>query len=104
MEIIETTFYTKYIVDLLSDEEYKKLQQFLVDFPKAGALIKGSGGLRKLRWNYQDKGKSGGIRNIYYYYEGKDTIFMIYVYKKGRQDNLSPKELNILKSVLKELV
>lgn len=51
MEFIETSFYTKYITSLLSDDEYKNLQNFLVEHPKSGKVIKGSGGLRKLRWD-----------------------------------------------------
>ena len=81
MEIVETSFYTKYITEFLTDDEYKKLQNFLVKNPKSGDLIKRSGGLRKLRWDCANRGKSGGIRNIYYL-QNEETIFMIYVYKK----------------------
>ena len=56
MEIIETKIYTKYITELLTDDQYKELQQYLVEFPKSGDVIKGSGGLRKLRW--ESKGRS----------------------------------------------
>jgi len=101
MEFIETSIYTKQITELLSDEEYKQLQNFLVKYPKSGDLIKNSGGLRKIRWKLKDKGKSGGIRNIYYYYENKNTIYMLLAYKKGKQDNLSDKELSILKKIIK---
>ena len=104
MEIVETKIYTKYITELLTDEQYKELQYHLIEFPKSGDVIKGSGGLRKLRWETQNKGKSGGIRNIYYYFENGNTIYMLYVYKKGKQDNLSPKEIAILKSVLEEII
>jgi len=101
MEIVETKVYTKYITKLMSDDEYKELQSFLVQNPKAGDMIKNSGGLRKLRWKIKDKGKSGGIRNIYYFYENKEMIIMLHVYEKTKQDDLSPKELEILKNILK---
>jgi len=101
MEIVETKIYTKYIIELLSDDEYKELQKFLVEHPKGGDLIQKSGGIRKLRWKTKTKGKSGGIRNIYYYYEDKNTIYMLLVYEKGRKDNLSDKELKILKDLIK---
>mgnify|MGYP000871482956 FL=1 len=104
MEIIETKIYTKYITELLTDDQYKELQQYLIEFPKGGDVIKGSGGLRKLRWESKNKGKSAGIRNIYYYYESEGTIYMLYVYQKGRQDNLSAKEVALLKSVLEGII
>jgi len=102
VEIIETTIYTKYISKLLTDSEYKELQDYLVKYPKSGNIIKNSGGLRKLRWKTKTKGKRGGIRNIYYYYENKNTLYMIYVYEKVKKDDLSKEELTILKSLLQE--
>ena len=101
MEIIETTIYTKYITELLSDEEYKNLQTFLVEHPQSGDIIPKSGGLRKLRWKLKNSGKSGGIRNIYYYYANKHTLYMLYVYSKSKKDDLSDEELSILKSLIK---
>jgi len=97
MEIVETSIYTQDITRLLSDEEYQELQSFLVQYPKSGDLIKGSRGLRKLRWKLQGKGKSGGIRNIYYYYEKQNTLYMIYVYEKSKTQDLTPKQIEILR-------
>jgi hypothetical protein len=102
MEIVETSFYTKYITKLLTDDEYKLLQKFLVEHPKSGKVIQGSGGLRKLRWDLNHKGKSGGIRNIYYYYENEHTLLMVYVYEKSKKDTLSPKEIALLKKIIEE--
>ena len=68
MEIVETSIFTKEITRILTDDEYKEFQNFLIANPKAGAVIKGSGGLRKVRWKVKRSGKSGGIRTIYYYY------------------------------------
>ena len=64
MEIAETTIFTREITRILPDEEYQELQAFLVEHPKSGVVIKGSGGLRKIRWAIKNSGKSGGIRNI----------------------------------------
>ena len=82
MEIAETTIFTREITRILPDEEYQELQAFLVEHPKSGVVIKGSGGLRKIRWAIKNSGKSGGIRNIYYYHEENSLILMIYVMKK----------------------
>lgn len=96
MEIIETSIYTEEITRLLSDDEYKELQDFLIQHPTYGDLIQGSKGLRKIRWKLRNRGKSGGIRNIYYFYEEKKTLYMIYVYKKGKTENLTPKQIETL--------
>lgn len=93
MEIAETTFFTREITRILSDEEYKELQAFLVEHPKSGAVIKGSGGLRKIRWSI----KNTGIRNIYYYHEENSLILMIYVYEKSKTSDLSPKQIEMLR-------
>ncbi|MCX6051530.1 MAG: type II toxin-antitoxin system RelE/ParE family toxin [Campylobacterales bacterium] len=97
MEIAETTFFTREITRILSDEEYKELQYFLVEHPKSGVVIKGSGGLRKIRWHVKNSGKSGGIRNIYYYHEDENLILMIYVYEKSKTSDLTQKQIEILK-------
>ncbi|MDP2894229.1 MAG: type II toxin-antitoxin system RelE/ParE family toxin [Sulfurimonas sp.] len=97
MEIAETTFFTREITRILPDEEYKELQLFLVEHPKSGVVIKGSGGLRKIRWHVKNSGKSGGIRNIYYYHEYENLILMIYVYEKSKTSDLTQKQIEILK-------
>jgi len=97
MEIVETSVYTEDITKLLSDEEYQDLQNFLVAHPKSGDVITGSKGLRKLRWKLNNKGKSGGIRNIYYYYEDRSTLYMIYVYTKSKTSDLTPKQIELLR-------
>ena len=97
MEIIETKIFTQRICELLTDEQYTELQNHLAENPNSGDVIKGSGGLRKLRWKLQGTGKSGGIRNIYYHYEDKHQIFMIYVYQKSKQTDLTPNQIQLLR-------
>jgi mRNA-degrading endonuclease RelE of RelBE toxin-antitoxin system len=101
MEIIETPVFTKQIIALLPDDEYKKLQHYLICRPDAGALIVGGGGLRKLRWSLPGRGKSGGVRTIYYW-DQQDGIFMLFCYLKNEQENLTPKQLSILRAYIKE--
>jgi mRNA-degrading endonuclease RelE of RelBE toxin-antitoxin system len=67
MVIIETPIFTRIIKEIMSDDEYRELQEALVNRPNSGDLIKKSGGLRKVRWKLQGRGKSGGIRVIYYW-------------------------------------
>ena len=63
----ETPEFTKKIVDLLSDDQLANLQIFLCENPDFGKIIKGSGGIRKVRWSAGGKGKSGGVRVLYYW-------------------------------------
>ncbi len=102
MKIIETSFFTKRISSLLSDEEYRNLQNELILNPEKGKVIRGSGGLRKIRWGISGRGKSGGVRIIYYWILKKDTILMLLVYPKNEQDNLTSSQLKILKSLVEK--
>jgi hypothetical protein len=102
MEIVETSVFTRQIRDLLKDEEYIELQEKLVMNPLAGVVIPGSGGLRKLRWGVEGRGKSGGIRVIYYYVAPDDWIFMLAAYAKGAKSDLTAKEVAALKRLVKE--
>ena len=72
MEFIEATAFTKYLYDYLSEEEYLGLQNFLLQNPEAGQIVRGSGGVRKVRWAMAGKGKSGGVRVIYYFKKQDD--------------------------------
>jgi len=97
MIIIETSVFTRLINALMSDDEYRELQEALVNQPDMGDLIQGSGGLRKVRWKLQGRGKSGGVRAIYYWVVDEARIRMLYVYPKGKQENLTPAQLKQLK-------
>ena len=65
MEFVETSIFTQRITKLLTDDEYYDLQAMLAEHPKAGDVIPGAGGLRKLRWRAAGRSKRGGLRIIY---------------------------------------
>jgi len=65
MRFVETPVFTKRVKDLLPDEDYRTLQIALLLRPEQGPLIKGGGGLRKVRWALKGVGKRGGVRVIY---------------------------------------
>ena len=67
MLFIEASTFSKLLPKYLTDEEYRALQSLLMQRPEAGAVIKGSGGVRKVRWAPSGSGKSGGVRVIYYW-------------------------------------
>jgi hypothetical protein len=100
MVIVETSIFSKFIQELMSDDQYKELQEALVVRPGMGDLIKGSGGLRKVRWNLKGTGKSGGVRAIYYWVTDDDHIRMLYVYPKGKQENLTQNQIKQLKAIV----
>ena len=102
MKIIETPVFTKKVSVLLTSEEYRNLQNELIFNPEKGKIIRGSGGLRKIRFGKTGRGKSGGVRVIYYWILPKDTILMLLVYPKNEQDNLSHSQLKLLKSLVEK--
>ena len=103
MEFIETPTFMKQITSLMSDDNYKDLQTELIKQPKKGDLIVGGGGIRKIRWNLGDgRGKSGGVRVIYYYKTAKSQILMLFAYPKNVADNLTDKQTAVLASIAKE--
>jgi mRNA-degrading endonuclease RelE of RelBE toxin-antitoxin system len=70
--------------------------------PDAGDLIPGSGGLRKIRWGIQGRGKRGGVRVIYYWAVNQDRILMLLMYAKNVQDDLTVDQLKVLQRIVKE--
>ena len=100
MVIIETPIFTRKIQAILSDEEYRLLQIQLINKPDSGKIIRGSGGLRKLRWYAGGHGKRGGIRVIYYWFVLQDTLLFLFAYSKSEQGELTPEQLKQLKKVV----
>lgn len=88
MVFVETTTFTKHVGNYLTDDEYLGLQLFLVERPDFGQIIRGTGGVRKLRWAAAGKGKSGGVRIIYYWHVTKDKIWMLTIYSKSEHDTI----------------
>lgn len=99
---METRIFTEEVRKLLGEEEYRALQLALLLRPEQGALIKGSGGLRKIRWGFGGKGKRGGCRIIYYLDKQKDVVYMLFVYPKSAQGDLTPSQTRILGKMVKE--
>ncbi|MCJ7601107.1 MAG: type II toxin-antitoxin system RelE/ParE family toxin [Desulfobulbaceae bacterium] len=102
MVIVETPIFTKQLLSTLSDDEYRLFQNMLLERPDAGKVIPGSGGLRKLRWAAEGRGKRGGLRVIYYWFTAGGIIMLLFIYPKNMQDNLTPDQLKQLKKVVEE--
>lgn len=100
MVFVETPTFTKRVLSLLDDESYGALQAHLARRPDAGAVIRGSGGLRKIRWGAKGHGKRGGVRSIYYWWVARDRVSMLFLYAKNERDDLSAGQLKQLRQLL----
>jgi len=87
-EFIETPFFAKTLGHYLSDDEYARLQGHLNQHPETGALVPGSGGVRKMRWGASGRGKRGGVRVIYYLRKTRTEIWMLTIYGKNVLENI----------------
>jgi mRNA-degrading endonuclease RelE of RelBE toxin-antitoxin system len=89
MVFIETSLFTKLLAEHLSDEDYRGLQTYLLQKPDAGDVVQGSGGVRKVRWAPAGKGKSGGVRVIYYWKKSEHEIWMLTLYSKSERATIA---------------
>jgi len=99
MVFIESAVFTRQVRELLTDDEYANLQWHLALYPKAGEVIQGTGGLRKVRWASGSSGKRGGTRVIYFHAVSQSQVRLLLVYRKGVKDDLLPAEKNILRKL-----
>lgn len=100
---VELPVFAKYRPEYLDDEGFRDLQNSLMANPEAGDVIEGTGGLRKIRQPdpRRGKGKRGGLRVIYYWWDGKRQFWLFTLYDKDEMDDLSAKEKKALKDMLK---
>ena len=89
---------------LLSEIERQDVIRYLAEHPKAGELMEGTGGVRKLRWGRGGQGKSGGVRIIYYFHDEAMPLYLLTLFAKGDQANLSKAERDDLASLVQLLV
>ena len=101
---IELPAFERHRTDYLDDESFRALQDELMKNPEAGDLIEGTGGLRKLRFAdaKRGKGKRGGLRIIYFYWDGKSQFWLFTLYDKDESTDLTPAQRVKLKSMVKD--
>jgi mRNA-degrading endonuclease RelE of RelBE toxin-antitoxin system len=104
MTVVETPFFIRKAATLLDEEGRFDLVVFLGMNPEAGAVIPETGGVRKVRWATQGKGKRGGVRVIYYFHSGAFPLFLLTVYGKNQKANLTKAERNEFKKLVPVLV
>jgi hypothetical protein len=98
----ETKSFTASLPEYLVDDEYRTLQEALLKNPMSGDVMQGTGGFRKMRWpdSRRQKGKSGGLRVIYYWIDQDKQIWMFAIYNKDEMSDLSPDEKKYLKNAI----
>jgi hypothetical protein len=94
---IESSVFERLLPVYLDDDEYVELQQYMMQSPEAGQLVRGSGGVRKLRWVRPGMGKRGGLRVIYFVRYEPNEFWMLSLYAKAKQENVPG---HILKQLL----
>jgi mRNA-degrading endonuclease RelE of RelBE toxin-antitoxin system len=99
---LESSLFTKEVYRHLTEESYFALQDFLLEYPTEGDLIPGSGGPRKIRWKVEGRGKRGGVRIIYYFADAKGHIYLLDIYSKTAKVDLTPDEIQKLRSLIEE--
>jgi len=99
---VETKMFEKLRPDYLNDESYSELQLDLMDSPKSGAVIQGTGGIRKIRWAAKGKGKRGGVRIIYYWLDKKERFYLLILYAKNEVTDLTTNEKRTLKQFVED--
>ena len=102
MVLIETPVFTRLITRYMNDDHYRELQEVLIGTPDAGDVIPGSGGLRKLRWRVDSRGKRGGLRVIYYRIVSAEQLYLLYVYAKNETQDMTRDQLKVLRQIVEQ--
>lgn len=102
--VVETREFQQRAAAYMTDEERQHFVTFIAGHPEDGAIMVGAGGIRKSRWGIGARGKSSGVRVIYYYHNPDMPIFLLTVFAKNERDNLSQRDKNVLKQLVTELV
>lgn len=102
--IAETSEYLRHAEKLLSDDERRDVLAYLAERPRAGDLMEGTGGVRKLRWSRGGRGKSSGVRVIYYFHSAAIPLYLLTIFAKNERSNLSKAERNELAELVGLLV
>jgi len=100
LTFVETKLFTSLVGGYLSDDEYGALQLSIAANAEAGEIVRGSGGVRKLRWSGSGRGKRGGIRVIYYLRTTRGEVWMLTLYAKNEADSIPA---HVLKRIKEEI-
>lgn len=102
--IVETAEFQKHAAALFGAEDVEAIKTFIAYNPTAGVVMRGTGGVRKLRWAASGRGKRGGARVIYYHHSEDMPIFLFTVYAKAARTDLPPGQRSVLKRIVADIV
>jgi hypothetical protein len=102
--VVELLQYIRRSDKLLTEDERRNIVNYLAIHPTAGDIMRGTGGIRKLRWKRGGTGKSGGVRIIYYYHNDQYPLFLLTIFGKSEKDNLNKSERNELAKMTRLLI
>ena len=102
--VTELPEYIRRAGELLNEAERKSVIDYLAAHPRAGDIMEGAGGIRKLRWARGGKGKSGGVRVIYYYHDHRIPLYLLTIFGKNEKPNITKSERNELAKLARLLV
>jgi hypothetical protein len=94
---VESPLFTRQVHDYLTDDEYGVFQAFLASNPEVGDVVRGSGGVRKMRWGRRGTGKSGGVRVLYFARTDAGEIWLLLIYAKSVVESMPAHILKALK-------
>jgi hypothetical protein len=103
LSLVEHPTFTKNVLKVFEDDEYRELQTELVADPKSGAVIPNLGGLRKKRWAAKGKGKRGGARIIYLHLPKAEIIYLFYLFTKGDITDLTSEQKKQVSKLVTEI-
>lgn len=101
--VVEAPIFLKQIAALLTEEEHFRLIDVLATDPLAGDEIPGTGGVRKIRFGSKGRGKRGGARVIYYFYNSRAPVYALLAYGKNEKTDLTPQEAKAVSAFVKEI-
>ena len=102
--VVETREFQQRAATRMSEAERQDFITFIAGHPEDGAIMVGTGGVRKSRWGVGSRGKSGGVRVVYYYHNPTMPLFLLTIFAKNERDSLSQHDRNILHEVVTEIV
>jgi hypothetical protein len=101
--VVETPSFVRQAARIWDDSEREAFVDYIAHSPEAGDVIPGTGGIRKMRWARSGSGKRGGARVIYFYHHAEKPVYLLMVYAKARQENLTADEKRALRQLSAEL-
>ena len=100
LTVVEVDPFPARAARLWDEDEKSAFIDYIACNPKAGDLVPGTGGIRKVRWAASGRGKRGGARIVYYWHAPGDRLLMLLAYAKGKQDDLTPRQRALVRKIV----